>query len=65
MHVLKFATQAEAEARSFQEAANRLGESHTTELWWGWVHRPDDALPYWLLCEPDTEGAIDTEAPDV
>lgn len=59
MHVLKFATQAEAEARSFQEAAARLGDQHTTELWWGWVHRLDDPLPYWLLVDADTVGATD------
>lgn len=59
MHVLKFSTQAEAEARSFQEAATRLGDQHTTELWWGWVHRPEDTQPYWLLCDMGTEGAVE------
>lgn len=56
MHVLKFNSQAEAEARSFQEAATRLGEAHTTELWWGWVERDGE---FWLLCDQDTEGAVE------
>lgn len=52
MYVLKFATQAEAEARSFQEAAARLGDQHTTELWWGWIERDGE---FWLLVDSDTD----------
>ena len=56
MHVLKFATQQEAEARSFEEAKVRLGSNHTTELWWGWIERDGE---FWLACDPDTEGAVE------
>jgi hypothetical protein len=54
MFVLKFATREQAEARSFQEAATRLGASHTTELWWGWIERDGQ---FWLLCDEGTLGA--------
>lgn len=54
MWVIKFNTAEEAEARSFQEAAIRLGDDHTTELWWGWIERDGQ---FWLLCDADTEGA--------
>jgi hypothetical protein len=54
MWVLRFNTREEAEARSFAEAAARLGDNHTTELWWGWVERDGE---YWLLCDAGTEGA--------
>lgn len=58
MHVLRFAMQAEAEARSFEEAATRLGENHTTEFWWGWIERDGEFL---LLCDPDTPGAEEVD----
>jgi hypothetical protein len=58
MWVLKLATQEQAEARSFQEAAAHLGDKHTTELWWGWIERNGQ---FWLLCDEGTEGA--EEAP--
>ena len=58
MRALKLNTKEEAEARSFQEAAARLGDDHTTELWWGWIERDGQ---FWLLCDPDTEGAEEIE----
>ncbi len=54
MWVLKFATREQAEARAFQEAAARLGDLHTTELWWGWIERDGQ---FWLLCDAGTPGA--------
>lgn len=58
MHVLKFKTQAEAEARSFEEAAVRLGENHTTELWWGHMVKDGE---YWLVVDADTPDAVEVK----
>lgn len=58
MWILRFNTQQEAEARSFQEAADRLGAAHTTELWWGWIERDGQ---FWLLCDAGTVGAEEVE----
>lgn len=55
MYVLQFNTKAEAEKRSFDEAALRLGADHTTELWWGWIEKNGK---FYLLVDEDTENAI-------
>ena len=58
MHVLKFPTLADAQARSREEAAKHI-ENHTTELWWSAVKC---GAEYWLQVPQDTPDAV--EVPD-
>lgn len=54
--VLIFDSEQQAADRSFQEAAARLGDKHTTEYWWGWHQDPSGK--WHLLVDEDTEGAV-------
>lgn len=56
--VLVCATQAEAEALSRTEAKKHFGETHTTELWWGWLEQNGEFL---LLVPEGTPGAVERE----